>query len=469
MNQNRAPLFEALDRYVKKGVVKLHVPGHKYGAGLPKEMGAILGKSSQFDLSVLEDIDSLSHPQTVIKQAQALAARAFGADETFFLINGSTLGVQAMILATCSANDKIIVSRNSHQSVTAGLILSGARPIYLQPEFDEEFNLPLNVKPETVQAALKKNPDAKAVLIISPTQFGVTADIKKIAKIVHDARKILLVDEAWGAQFKFHPEFPLSALSSGADMVVQSTHKRLPALSQTSMLHIQGGRVDKEKVQKIIQMLQTTSPSYILLSSLDSARREMVLHGKNLWEEIINLTKKTRSEIKKLGFRILERKYLNSLGFDLDLTNITIEVENGFTAWKILNKNKIEPEFATLDHLIIIVGIGNNIKDSILLMGALKKISPRKNISKIKYPNILPKVSLSPKEALERKTEEVGIKKAIGRISAQMITPYPPGIPLLIPGEVITRKIFDYLNEINEYSSVRMQILGNLKTISVVK
>lgn len=469
MNQNRAPLFDALSSYVRKGVTKLHVPGHKYGQGLPKEMKALLGKSSQFDLSVLEDIDSLPHPQTVIKEAQKLAAGAFGADETFFLVNGSTLGVQAMILAACSSNDKILVSRNTHQSVTAGLVLSGARPVYLQPEFDQELNLPLNVRPETVKISLKKNPDAKAVLIISPTQFGITADIKEIAKIVHQAGKILLVDEAWGAHFKFHPEFPLPALLSGADMVVQSTHKRLPALSQTSMLHIQGKRIDREKVQKVIRMLQTTSPSYILLSSLDSARREMVLNGKNLWEEIINLTCGARNSIKELGFRILERKYLNNLGFDLDLTNIAIEVENGFEAWKILNKNKIEPEFATLDHLIIIVGIGNNTSDINYLIKALKKISPRKNIRKIKYPNIPPKVFLSPKEALESETEEVGIKKAIGRISAEMITPYPPGIPLLAPGEVITKEIFDYLKEINEYSSIRTQILGDFQTINVVK
>jgi arginine/lysine/ornithine decarboxylase len=469
MNQNRAPLFEALSRYIKKGVTKLHVPGHQYGQGLPKELRALLGKSSQFDLSVLEDIDSLAHPQTVIKEAEALAAEAFGADETFFLVNGSTLGVQAMILSTCSSSDKIIVSRNSHQSVTAGLILSGARPIYLQPEFDEEFNLLLNVKPETVEKALKKNPDAKAVLIISPTQFGITADIKKIARIVHRAGKIFLVDEAWGAHFKFHSEFPLTALLAGADMVVQSTHKRLPALSQASMLHIQGKRIDRKKVQKVIRMLQTTSPSYILLSSLDLARREMALNGKNLWEKTISLTKKARNLIKKSGFRILERRYLNNLGFDLDLTNVTIEVENGFEAWKILNKNKIEPEFATLNHLIFLVGIGNNNKGILSLEKALKKISPKKYFKKIKYPTFIPKIAISPREAMLKDTVKVSMKNAIGRISADTIAPYPPGIPLLAPGEVITKEIFDYLEEINEYSSVRMQILGNFQAINVVK
>ena len=261
MNQSRAPLYEALVNYVKRAVTKLHVPGHQYGRGLPREMALLLGKSSQFDLSVLEDIDSLSHPQSAIKESQELAAKIFGAQETLFLVQGSTLGVLTMILSTCSLNDKILIGRNIHQSVVSGLILSGVRPVYLQPEFDRDFNLPLAIKPEMVEKSLKENPDTRAVFITNPTQFGITTDIKKIAQITHRAGKILLVDEAWGAHFKFHPEFPATALESGADMVVQSTHKRLPALSQTAMLHLQGKRIDREKVKKIVRLLQTTSPS----------------------------------------------------------------------------------------------------------------------------------------------------------------------------------------------------------------
>ena len=470
MNQNQAPLYEALSSYVKRKVVKLHVPGHQYGRGLPKEMASLLGKSSGFDLSVLEDIDSLSHPQSVIKQAQELAAEVFGAEETLFLVNGSTLGVLAMILSTCSLNDKILISRNMHQSVIAGLTLSGAKPIYLQPErLDEEFNLPLNVKPESVERALKDNPDIKAVLIISPTQFGVTADLKKIAEIVHQAGKILLIDEAWGAHFKFHKDLPVAALESGADMVVQSTHKRLPALSQSSMLHLQGQRIDREKVRRTIRFLQTTSPSYILLASLDLVRRQVAFKGKDLWEEAINLAKKTRNSLKQLGFRFLDKSYLNEKGFDLDITNITLGVENGFKAWDILNQNSIEPEFATLDHLIFLIGIGNNEKDIFSLLKAFKKISPKKNSRKIKYPAIIPKISLSPWEASFKKTKRIEIKNAPGLIAAETITIYPPGIPLLVPGEIITQEICDYLKEINKYSSVRMQILGSAKIIKVVK
>jgi len=469
MNQNRAPLYEALSRYIKKRVTKFHVPGHQYGQGLPKEMALLLGRGAEFDLSILEDIDSLSYPQSAIKEAQELAAEAFRAEETLFLVNGSTLGVQAMILSICSLNDKILVSRNMHQSVVAGLILSGARPVYLQPEFDKDFNLPLNVRPDTVKRALEKNPDTKAVFIINPTQFGITTNIKRIAEIVHRAGKILLVDEAWGAHLKFHQELPSCALESGADIVVQSIHKRLPALSQVSMLHLQDQRIDREKVKSIVRLLQTTSPSYILLSSLDLARKQMALTGKGLWKKAIKLARKTRSLVEKSGLRCLDKSYLNKLGFDLDLTNITVEVENGFKAWNIFNQNKIEPEFATLDHLVFLIGIGNNEKDLFSLTKALRKINSKKCPRKIKYPMVEPKISLTPQETLFKKTKIIKIENTTGKISAETITPYPPGIPLLLPGEVITREICNYLREIDKYSSIRMQILGNFKTIKVVK
>jgi len=480
MKQNRAPLYEALSRYLKKKITKFHVPGHQYGRGLPIEMFRLLGKGSKFDLSVLEEIDSLAHPQSVIKEAQELAAEVFGSEETLFLVNGSTIGVQSMILSTCSFNDKILVSRNIHQSIVAGLILSGAKPIYLQPEFDEKFNLPLNIKPEVVEKSLKEHPDAKAILIVNPTQFGITTNLKKIAEITHQAGKILLVDEAWGAHLKFHRDLPLSALESGADLVVQSTHKRLPALSQASMLHLQGPRIDREKIKNTVRFLQTTSPSYILLTSLDLVRKQMALIGKDLWEEVIDLAQKTRDLIKELRLRCLDKSYLNKIGFDLDLTNITLEVENGFKAWEIFNQNRIEPEFATLDHLIFLIGIGNNKDDFLSLVKALKKISPPKYFKEInpvsysqtlgiKYPINIPKISLSPREASFKKTKRIKIENAIGRIAAETITPYPPGIPLLMPGEIITQEISDYLKEINKYSSIRMQILGDFKTIKVVK
>ena len=469
MNQNQAPLYEALLSYAKKKRTKFHVPGHQYGSGLPKETFKILGQGASLDLSFLQDIDSLSHPQSVIKKAQELAAEAFGADETLFLVQGSTLGVLAMMLSVCSLNDKILVARNMHQSVVAGLLLSGAKPVYLQPEFDEKFNLPLNITPKTVEAALKENKDAKALLITNPTQFGVTCDIEKISKVTHRAGKILLVDEAWGAHLRFHKEFPLSALAAGADAVVQSTHKRLPSLSQTSMLHLKGKRMDRERVKRTIRFLQTTSPSYILLASLDLVRKQMAREGKSLWQKPVNLSKKTRDLLKKSEIEYLERSYLNAKGFDLDITNITLFVGNGFKAWDELNQNDIEPEFATLNHLVFLIGIGNDAKDIFHLLKTLKKVYKKKNIQKIKYPCFVPKVSFSPFEVSQMAKEDIPIQKSLGRIAADIVVPYPPGIPLLAPGELITPKIFDYLKEVIKHSSIKMQVLGASETIKVLK
>lgn len=470
MSQNRAPLYEALLRYAKKKVVKFHVPGHQYGAGLSKALLKLLGGGASFDLSFLEYIDSLSHPKSVIKEAQELAAQTFGAEETLFLVQGSTTGVLAMILSTCSFNDKILVARNMHQSVVAGLLLSGAKPVYLQPKFDEKFNLPLQIEPETVERALRENKDAKAVLITNPTQFGVCANLGAVAEIVHRAGKLLLVDEAWGAHLKFHQEFPSTALAEGADVVVQSIHKRLPSLSQTSMLHLQGKRLDRARLKKIVRFLQTTSPSYILLASLDLVRQQMAKKGKELWQKPINLSKKIRDLLNNLKVEHLDRGYLNEKGFDLDITNITLKTGNGFEAWEVLNKNNIEPEFATLNHLVFLIGIGNNEKDIFRLLKVLKKIYPEKEtLPTIRYPSVEPKISLSPFKASLKETEEILLEKSLGRVAAETIVPYPPGIPLLVPGELITSKILDYLKEVIRYSSIKMQVLGASGTIKVVK
>jgi len=468
MDQKKAPIYEALSRYVKKRVVKLHVPGHRYGVGLPIELKRLLGKSASFDLSVLEDIDSLAHPESSIKDAQELAAQAFGADETLFLVNGSTSGVTAIILGVCSENEEIIINRNMHQSVVAGLIFSGAKPVYILPEYDKDFRMFLSVVPEAVERAVEDHPKAKAVLITNPTQFGITANLKRIAEIVHKSGKILIVDEAWGAHLNFHPLFPSSALSSGADIVVQSTHKRLPSLSQTSMIHFKGNRVNREKVKNAVRMLQTTSSSYILLMSMDLARRQMALEGKALWGKVIKLAEEARVQARKANLKYLERNYLKRRGFDLDETFLTLITENGFDGWKILNKHRIEPEFASLNQIVLIFGIGNNKKDLLPLIQALKEISSLKPGKKIWELDSEPKVVFSPRQASLRAVKRIKIEDAVGEISAEMIVPYPPGIPLLIPGEVITGNIVSYLKELKKYSSGGMNILGDTEELKVI-
>jgi arginine decarboxylase len=472
MNQKKAPLYEALLEYSKKNVTKFHVPGHNYGTGLPKEL-LELGGIAKFDLSVMDFIDSLHEPKSAIKDAQELAAECFGSDHTFFLVNGSTCGVESMILATCKRNDKIIVPRNIHKSVVAGLVLSGARPVYLHPTFDKKFNMFLNTSLENVETALKDHPDAKSVLIVNPSQFGVCTDIDRIAEITHRKNKILLVDEAWGAHFKFHKEFPRNAMDAGADMAVQSTHKRLPCLSQASMLHVKDGHIDLNRIKKALQFLQTTSPSYILLASLDLARREMALNGEQLLNKSLAMTKKIRKNLAGIGFECYTRKMANDNGFDLDITNITIKVNNGFDAWKILNKNKVEPEFATTDHLTLLVGVGNNEEDYKNLIDAVRNIPVKIAKKEVKYPMIKNEILMSPNEVSAAQVEIIHFNKSIGRISAEMVCPYPPGIPLLLPGERITKEIYDYLVYLRKVFGVGVEIHGQkdaeLKTIEVVR
>lgn len=473
MNQKLAPMYDALENYAKRNVTKFHVPGHQYGRGLPKELEQILGGAAKFDLSVLEAIDSLHEPRGAIKQAQELAAECFGSDQTFFLVNGSTCGVEAMILATCKRNDNIIIPRNFHKSVFSGLLLSGANPVYMYPEFDDGFGLFLNVTPETVEKALKDNPDAKSVLIISPSQFGVCADVERIADIVHEKNKILIVDEAWGAHLKFHEELPQSAMDAGADICVQSTHKRLPSLSQSSMLHVKGSRADISQIKKILQMLQTTSPSYILLASLDLARREMALNGEKLLDQSLGLAKSIRNGIAKAGFQCYTQAMAKNDGFDLDITNITIKVDNGFEAWKILNKNNVEPEFATSDHLVLLVGIGNDMEDSNKLLNSIRKIPAKIGKKKIVYSKIKSEIAMPPELGSNSPKEAISFDKSVGRTSAEMVCPYPPGIPVLLPGERITKEIYDYLSYLKKISGVGVEIHGQrdpeLNNIEVVR
>jgi arginine/lysine/ornithine decarboxylase len=403
-----------------------------------------------------------------IKEAQELAAQAFGSDESLFLVNGSTSGVTAAILGVCSDNEEIIINRNMHQSVVAGLIFSGAKPVYILPEYDKRFRMFLSVTPKEIERVVKAHPKAKAVLITNPTQFGVTADLKKIAGIVHKAGKILIVDEAWGAHFNFHPSFPPSAISSGADIAVQSAHKRLPVLSQTSLIHFKGNRVDREKVKNAVRMLQTTSPSYILLTSIDLARRQMALEGKVLWNKAIELVKEAKVSAKKAGLEFLERDYLKNKGFDLDVSFLTLAVKNGFDGWKILNKHRIEPEFASLNQIVLIFGIGNDKKDISLLHKVLKAISPLDLNEKTWELDFKPEVVFSPRQAYLKSVKKVKLENAVGKISAELIVPYPPGIPLLVPGEVITEKIVSYLKELTKYSSGGMNILGGGKELKII-
>ncbi|MEH1818407.1 MAG: aminotransferase class I/II-fold pyridoxal phosphate-dependent enzyme [Nostoc sp.] len=488
LNQNQIPLLDALKANTARPHAPFYTPGHKLGEGISQPLADLLGKAVfRADLTELGDLDNLFAPQGVIQEAQQLAAEAFGASQTWFLVNGSTCGIEAAILATCGTGDKIILPRNVHSSAIAGLILSGAIPIFVHPEYDPVLDIAHSITPNAVQSALQQHPDAKAVLVVYPTYYGVCGDLSAIANITHQYNIPLLVDEAHGAHFAFHPELPTPALAAGADLTVQSIHKVLGAMTQASMLHIQGKRIDGDRISKALQLVQSTSPSYVLLASLDAARQQMALHGKMLMSRTLQLADEARTRISQIpGLSILEMPWLGeSPGFmTLDKTRLTVTVSafglTGFEADEILDeKLGVTAEFASLQHLTFIISLGNTSADIEQLVQSFTTLAKEycRTDSTVKnqvWQNLDKTPShilqLSPREAFFAVSETLPLSQTNKRICAEIICPYPPGIPVLMPGEVITKSVLQYLQEIQTMGGF---ISGcndiSLRTLKVVK
>lgn len=302
LDQNKTPLFTVLkDEYVGRNILPFHVPGHKRGRGVDKEFFNFMGEAPfSIDVTIFKMVDGLHHPKSCIKEAQELLADAYGVKHSFFAVNGTSGAIQAMIMSVIKAGEKILVPRNVHKSVSAGIILSGSEPVYMNPEIDENLGIALGVKPQTVENMLKQDPDIAAVLIINPTYYGVATDIKKIADIVHSYDIPLIVDEAHGPHLHFHDELPISAVDAGADICTQSTHKILGAMTQMSVIHVNSDRVNVEKVKQILSLLHTTSPSYPLMASLDCSRRQIATQGQELLTRTIELAKYFRREANRI-------------------------------------------------------------------------------------------------------------------------------------------------------------------------
>ncbi|MEA5567889.1 aminotransferase class I/II-fold pyridoxal phosphate-dependent enzyme [Anabaena sp. UHCC 0399] len=514
LNQNQAPLLEALKNCAARPHAAFYTPGHKRGRGIAQPLADLLGRDVfGVDLTELADLDNLSAPQGVIQQAQQLAAAAFGAAQTWFLVNGSTCGIEAAILATCGVGDKIILPRNVHSSAIAGLILSGAIPIFVNPEYDPVLDIAHSITPDSLQAALQEHPDAKAVLTVYPTYYGVCGDLQAIAQITHQYHIPLLVDEAHGAHFAFHPQLPTPALAAGADLTVQSIHKVLGAMTQASMLHVQGERIDIDRVSKALQLLQSTSPSYVLLASLDAARQQMAMEGKELMSRTLQLAEDARSRISQIpGLSVLQLPLEGCLspGFvDLDQTRLTVTVSGlgltGFEVEELLDAQGVTAEFSTLQNITFIISLGNTADDIEQLVQGLMSLVEIKP-SSLQLPNMdnavcyllsnltpnpFPTFStrgyantervvdregeqelkrISPREAFFAASEILPILETCDRICAEFVCPYPPGIPALIPGEVITPSMLEYLQKIQQQGGF---ISGchdtTLQTLKVVK
>lgn len=342
-SQAKTPILDALWECANKNHAPFYTPGHKRGQGISQQLVDCLGTVFLADLPELPELDNLFAPQGVIQEAQELAAAAFGAEKTWFLVNGSTCGVEAAILATCAAGDKIILPRNVHYSAIAGLILSGAIPIFVYPEYDPELDIAHSITPAGVTNALQQHPDAKAVMMVYPTYYGVCGNVEAIASLAHQYNIPLLVDEAHGPHFAFHPELPTPALAAGADLTVQSIHKVLAAMTQASMLHVQGSRVDRDRVSKSLQLLQSTSPSYLLLASLDAARQQMAIQGRQLMARTLQLADSAKNRINQIpGLSVLQPAKTTPGFIALDRTRLTVTVSGlgltGFEADEIFHQ-----------------------------------------------------------------------------------------------------------------------------------
>lgn len=443
-----APIVEAMKKYSSDGVLAFHTPGHKQGRGAHEFLRELLtAEGLRQEVSLMEELDDLHAPRTCIKEAQRLAAKLWHADETIFFVNGTTSAIQAMILGTLKAGDLVFIPRNAHRSVISGLILSGAVPIFLPVEFDAEFKLPLNVSVETIERAIKKFPQARAILIVSPNYYGVAADLEKISALAHEAGMILLVDEAHGAHLQFSSELPQSAMDSGADLSAQSTHKLLGALTQCSMLMIR--EKFAERVKLAASLLQTTSPNQILLASLDIARLQMELDGCKKISRAVELAKKLRAELKLIdGFRTFDAVE----NFSLDATKVTVNVENlglsGQEAEKFLREDlKVQCELSDAANLLFLITYADDEATISKLVDALKLLPRRER--KILSPPIISKeilsAELSPRETFYAPVEVVALEKSVGRICAEEVTFYPPGIPLIMPGEKISAEVVEQI------------------------
>ncbi|MBD2138778.1 aminotransferase class I/II-fold pyridoxal phosphate-dependent enzyme [Anabaena sp. FACHB-1237] len=484
LNQNQTPLIDALKACKTRPHTPFYTPGHKRGAGISPILTDLLGENLfRADLTELAELDNLFTPENAILQAQELAAAAFGADKTWFLVNGSTCGIQAAIIATCNAGDQIILPRNVHSSVISGLILSGAVPIFINPEYDGNLDVAYSITPQSLEDTLLKHPDAKAVLMVYPSYYGVCGNLRSLAEIAHKYHLPLLVDEAHGSHFHFHPHLPNSALSLGADLTVQSIHKTLGSMTQSSMLHIQGNRINIDRLNKSLQLVQSTSPSFILLASLDAARQQMAIHGEKLLSQTLELANIARNEINQIdGLSILQLCQNHNSGFfALDKTRLTVNVSQlgitGFTAEDIINEMGVTPEFSSLQNLIFIISIGNTENDIYQLIQTLFNLAEnypltkKTNLCKNRHDDIIAHImSISPREAFFANSETLSLERTENRICAEVICPYPPGIPLLIPGEIITKEALNYLQNIHKMGGFISGCAdSSLQTLKVVR
>ena len=460
LNQAKTPILTALESYKARRVVPFDVPGHKQGRGNP-ELVSFLGEAClSVDVNAMKPLDNLCHPVSVIKEAEELAADAFGCDTAFFMVNGTSSSVQAMIMSTVGKGDKIIMPRNVHRSAINALILSGAKPIYVDPGTHQELGISLGMAVEDVRKAIEQNRDAKAIFVNNPTYYGVCSDLKAIIELAHQNDMLVLADEAHGTHFYFGDDLPAAAMHLGADMSAVSVHKTGGSLTQSSLLLINKERVNADHVRIVVNLTQTTSASYLLLSSLDIARRNLALKGKETFKKVLEMAEYARGEINGIGgYNAFGSEIIDgNRVFDFDRTKLSVNTLGlglaGVEVYDILrDEYGIQIEFGDIANFLAIISVGDRplaIERLVAALSEIKRLKAKEGNTLLDHEYISPVVAMTPKKAFYGKKMRVPLCDALDRVSGEFVMCYPPGIPIIAPGEVVTKEIMDYIGYAKE-------------------
>ena len=472
LTQYDTPIHRALEEQRLNRLAHFDVPGHKGGRG-NKELREFLGaECMKLDMNSMKPLDNLCHPVSVIKDAQELAAQAFGADEAFFIVNGTTAAVQAMIMSTTEAGDKIIMPRNVHRSAINALVVNGAIPVYINPGVNKKLGIPLGMSVESVKQAIRENPDARAILVNNPTYYGICSDLKSIVELAHERGMLVLVDEAHGTHFYFNDRMPISAMAAGADMSAVSMHKTGGSLTQSSIL-LTKNTVNADYVRQIINLTQTTSASYLLLSSLDIARKNMSLNGQVLIDKAIEFANYARDEINKLGgyYAYGEELIDGDMIFDFDTTKLSVHTRDiglaGIEVYDFLRDEfGIQIEFGDIGNILAIISGGDRnleIERLISALSEVKRLHEKDKTGMFDHEYITPVVVMGPQKAFYSYKVSLPIAESDGKICGEFVMCYPPGIPILAPGEMITTEIIKYI----EYAREKGCILTGTQDMNV--
>ena len=465
-NQERMPFVEALEAYRKEHFVPFHTPGHKIGVEAPPLLKDWMGPALPYDLGIMYALDDLHEPEGELKEAQELTAELYGADYCWFSINGTTALIEAMIMGSVGPDETIIIPREAHRSVISGLVLSGANPVYMDCQFDERWGIPLGVSLDDTVKTMDAHPEAKAILLVYPNYYGVGVDIVNIVKEAHKRGLIVLVDEAHGPHLPFSASLPIGAIEAEADLVAQSTHKSVGSLTQTSWLLGQGERINNRRITQMHQMLQSTSPNYIFLASLDMARHQLATVGKELVSRTVELSLYLRNELHKIpGITTMEYRDIEDRVINYDCTKVLIDAKElgltGVVFEQMLRKQRIEVELVQAHHVLVLITIGDTKASVDALIKAVKTVSDEvlhgsyttnhsldgdfDVLSKGSAVLPEPVVRVTPRNAMYAEREQVPLSAALHRIAGETIAYYPPGIPCIAVGEVISESVLQYI------------------------